>query len=487
MLLELRHLRKRFGGVVALEDASLAVDAGQVHLLVGENGAGKTTLAKIASGMLAPDGGEILWRGRPVRFGRPAEAAAIGIAMVHQESLLAPHMTVAENIFLGREPGKGWLVDRRRMRARAARLIEEHHFPLQADWRLERLSLAQRQLVELCRALEHGSSLLIFDEPTSALSESETAEVLRTVRALRGRGLGVLYITHRMEELRAVGDWVTILRDGTTVCSAAPAELTPEGILRHMAGRELEAVYRRQPLAPGPELLRVEALTSGPVRQVSFSLRAGEIVGLAGLVGSGRTELCQALFGVAPVQAGRIWVEGRPVRIRSPRHAVELGLALVPEDRQRHGLARLMSAADNLTITNLRAICRRGLVDRQRQRRAFEDSAARLRLRAASPWQPAWQLSGGNQQKLVIGKWLFRGARVFFFDEPARGIDVAAKTEVFELMDRLARQGAAVFMVSSEIEELRQVADRILVMRQGRLAAELERGASPEEILRHAV
>lgn len=488
MLLELRGISKRFGGIQALRGASLAVEAGEVHALVGENGAGKSTMARIIAGMVMPDGGELLWKGRAVRFERPADAAAEGIAMVHQESLLAPHLSVAENIFLGREPRLplGW-VERRRLMEAAARLIEEYRFPLRPEWRVERLNPAGRQLVEICRAIQHGSSLVIFDEPTSALSEAETREVFRIVRQLRERGMGVLYITHRLEELRAIGDRITVLRDGETVHSGPLAEITTDEIIRHMVGREMASLYERTPQAPGEELLRVEGLTRRPVLDsISFSVHAGEIVGVAGLVGAGRTELLRALFGLDPVDAGRVWLAGRQVRIRHPRDALRLGLALIPEDRQRSGLAVRLPLAWNLTLASLPQISRFGFLRAGREQQLCEEFMRRLRIRADSPRQLAGRLSGGTQQKVVIAKWLLARARVFLFDEPTRGIDVGAKVEVFQLMDELARGGAAVLMVSSELPEIVQVADRILVMRQGRITAELPRGASQEEIMRYA-
>jgi ABC-type sugar transport system ATPase subunit len=488
VLLDLSGIQKRFGGVTALRDGNLSVAPGEVHLLLGENGAGKSTLMKIVAGIERRDGGRMLWQGREVAFGSPAEAAAAGIAMVHQESLLAPHLSVAENIFLGREERLpfGW-VSRRRMIEKASLLIARHRFPLRAHWPVERLSPAGKQLVGICRAIQHGSSLLIFDEPTSSLSGAETEEVFRIVRTLRDRGMGVIYITHRLEELRAIGDRVTILRDGATVHNGPLAEVSTDRIIQHMVGREMVAIYQRQPLPPGPELLRVEGLTRrGALRDVSFSLRAGEIVGLAGLIGAGRTETCRAIFGVDPIDSGHIRVDGRPARIRSPREAVAAGIALVTEDRQRAGLALRLSIAYNITITNLRQISRFGFLDGQQQTRVTADSIARLRIRAASGRQAAGRLSGGNQQKVVIAKWLFRRARVFLFDEPTRGIDVGAKAEVFELMDELARSGAAILMVSSEMQELLQVADRILVMRQGRITGELPGRTTQEEIMRFA-
>ena len=312
--------------------------------------------------------------------------------------------------------------------------------------------------------------------------------MFRIVGTLRERTMGVIYITHRLEELRAVGDRVTILRDGETVHSAPLGELTTDRIIRYMVGREVAAFYERTPQPPGEELLRVENLTRRPLfEDVSFALRAGEIVGLAGLIGAGRTELCRALFGVDAPDSGSVQIAGRPVLVRSPRQAVHEGMALIPEDRQKDGLAVLLPIGHNLTHASLPALSVLGFIQRAAEKRASADMIQRLRVRAESPRQLAGRLSGGNQQKVVIGKWVFRKARVFLFDEPTRGIDVGAKAEVFQLMDELARSGAAVLMVSSEMPELLQVADRILVMRRGRITAELPRGVTQEEIMRHAV
>ena len=481
MVLELESMQKTFGGAVALRRGSLVVRAGEVHLLLGENGAGKSTLMKIAAGMLRPDAGTLRWRGAAARFLNPAEAQRAGVAMVHQESLLAPHLSVAQNIFLGREiSGRFGLLDRRREQAEARRLIEEHRFPLQPEWKVERLSPAGRQLVEILRAIAQQAALLIFDEPTSALSDAETKEVFRVIAGLRERGAAVIYITHRMEELRALGDRATVLRDGETVFTGAMAETGTDELIRHMAGRPLDSVYRREPLPPGRERLRVE------LPGVEFSLHSGEITGLAGLVGAGRTELCRAIFGIEPLRRGRLLVDGEERRIRSPRDAVAAGIALIPEDRQRHGLAPALPVGHNVTLAALGRLSRFGVLNQRAERALFEEQAARLRLKAESPRQPAARLSGGNQQKAVIAKWMARGAGIYLFDEPARGIDIGAKIEVFERMDELARGGAAILMASSELPELLQVADRILVLRQGRLAAELPRHATQEEILRHA-
>jgi ribose transport system ATP-binding protein len=487
-VLELKNIRKTYGGVAALKDGNLRVSPGEVHLLLGENGAGKSTLMKIVAGMVERDAGEVLWNGTPVHLRAPADAAAIGIAMVHQESLLAPHLTVAENIFLGREhTNSAGFLKRGRMLQETQRLIEEHRFPLRPEWRVDRLSPAAKQLVEICRALRNGSSLLIFDEPTSSLTVEESAEVMRIVRSLRDRRMAVIYITHRLEELRAVGDNVTVLRDGNTVYQGALPEITTERLISYMVGRELLGFYTRKPVAPGPPLLEIRHLNSGNrLSDISLSLRAGEIVGMAGLIGAGRTELCRAIFGVDAIDSGEVRLEGRELRVRSPEDAVNAGIALVTEDRQITGLATRLPVAFNITLANTDGIARWGVLDLKRQAAVSQEYRTKLKIRMAGSKQIAGSLSGGNQQKVVIAKWLFRGARVFLFDEPTRGIDIGAKMEVFELMDSLARSGAAILMVSSEMQELMQVADRILVMRQGRITGELPGRTTQEEIMRLA-
>lgn len=482
MLLDLQKIEKRFGGVKALRNGSLSVSPGEVHLLMGENGAGKSTLMKIVAGMISPDGGQFLWKGQPASFRRPADASAVGIAMVHQESLLAPHLSVAENIFLGRDPGM--FVNRRRIVEKAKRLIEEHHFPLNAEWPVSRLSPAGKQLVEICRAISQGSSLLIFDEPTSSLSESETQQVFQIVRTLKERQMGVIYITHRLDELRSVGDRVTVLRDGETVHTGPLAELTTAQLIKQMVGREVTSLYSRESIPPGEELLRLNGVSVAPLlKNISLSIRAGEIVGLGGLIGAGRTELCRAIFGIDPLTSGSITIAGKPLRASEPRQAVAAGVALIPEDRQRTGLATQLSINCNTTIASLDKVSRAGFLNAAAEAAVTSGFISKLRIKANSPSQLAGRLSGGNQQKVVIAKWLARGARVFLFDEPTRGIDVGAKVEVFELMNELARNGAAILMVSSELPELIQVADRILVMRGGAITGELPRGTTQEAIM----
>ena len=478
-------MEKRFGGVQALRGANVAVREGEVHVLVGENGAGKSTLMKIVAGLYRPDGGVMRWRGTPVTFRHPAEAAAHGVAMVHQESLLAPHLTVAENLFLGREGESarfGW-VHRREAMKRATAIIAAHGFPLQAAALVGGLTPAGKQLVEICRAIAHGSSLLIFDEPTSSLSEAETAEVFRIVLGLRQRGVATIYITHRFEELRTVGDRVTVLRDGATVHTGALGDLTRAQLIEHMVGRPVAEMFRREPVPAGDVLLRVEGVSRGILRNVSFELRAGEIVGLAGLMGAGRTELCRVLFGIDPPQTGTVEVSGRRVQARHPRQAIASGIALIPEDRQRHGLVLRFAIAPNVTLPDLGRCSSGGVLRHRRETSLAEEFRTRVKIRCHSVLQRAGTLSGGNQQKVVIAKWVARGARVFLFDEPTRGIDVAAKQEVFQEMDRLAQSGAAVLMVSSELPELTQMADRILVMRDGQLTGELPGRTTQREIM----
>ncbi|MCB1021228.1 MAG: sugar ABC transporter ATP-binding protein [Acidobacteria bacterium] len=480
MLLELDGIEKRFGGVHALRRGDLHADSGQVHALLGENGAGKSTMMKIIAGMQRRDGGSMRWRGEVVDFASPKEAHAVGISMVHQESLLAPHLTVAENVFLGQETLSGPLLDQKTMLAETRKLIEEHRFPLQADWRVERLSPAQKQLVEIVRALHGSSSLIIFDEPTSSLSDSETVEVFRIVKQLRERGVAILYITHRLVELDEIADHVTILRDGETVHSCPYSEIDMAGIVHHMVGRNVEHIYEREPALPGAETVAVD------LPGAKFEVRAGEIVGIAGLMGAGRTELCQTLFGITPADEGEIRVEGRPVSIRSPRQAVDAGIALITEDRQRTGLALALPIRPNVTLAHLDGVTRSGFVQAAEEKQVAERYIERLRIRASGTEQRAGKLSGGNQQKIVIAKWLYRDTKVVLFDEPTRGIDVNAKREVFSLMDEMAREGKAIVMVSSELPELLQVADRILVMREGEIVAELPRSTTQEQIMHYA-
>lgn len=489
MLLELHDIWRSFAGVPALRGAGLQVREGEVHALVGENGAGKSTMMKIISGSLRPDTGTLRWQGAPAEFANPRQAAARGIALAHQEPLLAPHLTVAENLYLGHEPGRlGQLVlDHQALEARARRLLEQHHLPLDPARRAALLSAAERQMLELARALLTGQALLILDEPTSSLSDKETEIVLRAVGAVKQRGTAVIYISHRLEEIGRVAERVTILRDGRTVHSGELATLSTREIIRYMAGRDVTLDRAVEKRAPGQEVLRAEKLGhTGQFQDISFTLRAGEILGMAGLVGSGRTELCHALFGITPAETGTIYLDGRATPVRSPQDALRWGMALLTEDRQRTGLLVGRPVRENISVAALPAFSPRGVLRLTAERAAVEELAGRLRIaarRGAS--QRVETLSGGNQQKTLVARWMLTRARIFLFDEPTRGIDVGAKSEVFALMAELARGGAAVLMVSSEIPELLQIADRLLVMRRGRLVQELDPARTTREEVLH--
>jgi len=482
-LLEMRAIRKSFGGVCALREVSFDVLPGEVHALVGENGAGKSTLMNIASGVLKADGGEILWDGRPAGELTPRRAQQMGIAFVHQELALAPQLSAGENIFLGRRPCRpgplGW-VRWEEIHRRAGELLHQLGRPIDPRRPAAELSVGEQQLVEIARALAFQARLVIMDEPTAALSEREAARLFEVIARLKQRGVSVVYITHRLKEIYQTAGRVTVLRDGRRVASAPVAELPPEELVRHMVGRAAREQF--PPADPGrrpaEELLRVEGFSArGRFQDVRFCLRRGEILGLAGLVGAGRTELLEALFGAAPHEAGRLWIQGRPVRIRSPRDAIRHGMALIPDDRKTKGLIPGAPLIWNIVLASERGLRIRG----DRERRQSERMVAELRLRAPGLQEPVNRLSGGNQQKVVLARWLLADASIFLLDEPTRGIDVGAKAEIYELIRGLAARGAGVVLVSSELEEVLGLADRVLVMHRGRIAGELDRAQAGEE------
>ena len=489
--LEMRGITKSFAGNRVLAGVSLRAAAGEVHALVGENGAGKSTLMKVLAGVHQPDAGEILVEGRPVRLARPADALAHGVAMIYQELSLAPHLTVAENIFLGREPlrwGALGVVDKRGADESAARLLADYGFRLDPRARVGRLSAADRQLVEITRATVEARRCVVMDEPTSSLTAHEAEELFRLIRDLKGRGLAVIYISHRLEELAAIADRLTILRDGREVYEGAWGELSHGDIVRHMAGRELTEIFPPRNAEKGEVALRVENLTrAGKFEGVSFEARAGEVVGLAGLAGAGRTELVEAVFGAQPADAGEIYLNGARLGATSPDRSVALGMGLLTEDRKRTGLCLNQPVSKNLTLANVRALVRGLRLRRGREREAAREYIERLHIRPPDPEKVVGRLSGGNQQKVLLGRWLFADSQVFLLDEPTRGVDVAARSEIYRAVNKLAEGGAAVVMVSSDLPELLGMADRILVMRRGRLAAELDaRRTTQEEVLRHA-
>ena len=487
-LVELRQIQKSYGGLPALKGAHLAARGGEVVGLVGENGAGKSTLIRILAGEISRDGGEIYWKGRAARVGSRAHSERLGITLIHQEPNLAPHLTVAQNIYLGHEPSKGGILDNSKEASDARALVEKLDFRLDPKSRVSALSPAERQQVEIARAVARASPLVMMDEPTSSLTAREVEDLFRVVRGLKAEGTAVIFVTHRLEELAQIADRVSVLRDGETVEESPMPRRDFGALIRAMVGRELKDFYPPRAARIGAVALEVEGLERGnEFKGVSFSVRRGELVALAGLVGAGRTEVAEAIFGALPADRGRIRIGGHEVRIRSPQDAIRHGLALITEDRKRTGLALRLSVAENISLANLDALGRRGVLNLREERRAALSFIERLRIRPPAPGQKVARLSGGNQQKVAIAKWLYRQARIFIFDEPTRGVDVGAKAEIYRLMNELTESGAAILMVSSELPEILGMSDRVLVMRNGRLVKELvTREASQEEVMRHA-
>ena len=483
-LLELRGIRKAFAGLVALRDAALTLHGGSVHALVGENGAGKSTLIKVLAGVYTPDAGQMLLDGRAVTFATPAQARDAGIAVIYQEPTLFPDLSVAENIYMGRHPIDArsrriqWPVLYREVR----QLLAQVGLELDPRERVRGLSVADQQLVEVAKALSLHARVMIMDEPTASLTPGEVERLFTIVRRLREQQVAIVFIGHRIEEIFAIADRITVLRDGGYVGTFDAAELTPETMIAHMVGRPLDTLYARESGAIGAPLLTVEALRrEGVFDGISFAVRAGEIVGLAGLVGAGRSEVARAIFGIDRLDAGQVWLNGAPARFTSPRAAVRAGLSYVPEDRQAQGLVLPLPISQNVTLPLLREMSRGGLLRPARERSLAEEYGQRLRLRARSVRQPARDLSGGNQQKVVLAKWLATRPKVLILDEPTRGIDVGAKAEVHRLMGELAASGLAILMISSELPEILAMSDRVLVMREGRLVAEFDRAEATQE------
>ncbi len=485
-LFSLRRITKHYPGVVALSEVDLAVSAGEVLGLVGENGAGKSTLMKILGGVTAPTSGTIRIDGTDQTALTVKEALGAGIAFVHQELNLFENLTVAENILIGREPRMGGmlrLVDRKRMRALAEPLLAKLGADFGPDTPVAGLTLAQMQLVEIAKALSLDARIVIMDEPTSSLTVTETARLLRVVAALKESGVGVVFISHRLGEVRHCADRVVVLRDGRVVATLTGEDIRPETMIRHMIGRELRALYTPPARPPGDKMLEIIELktTARPERSVSLDVRQGEIVGLAGLVGSGRTELARAVFGIELPVAGEIRVGGERLPASGPAAAIGKGLFLVPEDRKRCGLVHDFPIAHNVSLANLGAIARHGLYDREEEARLARRWKEQLSIRCPDIDVPALSLSGGNQQKVVLAKWLSMAPRVLIFDEPTRGIDVGAKHEIYALMRALADRGVAILMISSDMEEVIGVSDRIAVMHEGAISGILARDRFSEE------
>jgi ABC-type sugar transport system ATPase subunit len=471
------RVTKRFPGVLALEDVSFTIAAGTCHALCGENGAGKSTLGKILAGIHRPDAGRVVVFGQAVDFAGPQEALAAGIGIVHQELAFCDNLSVAENLCLGSLPATASFVSRREMRRRADAMLAATGAEIDVRRTMNELTIGQQQVVQIAAAIGNGARIIVFDEPTSSLSQHEAEKLYELIVRLRSQGVTAIYVSHRMEEIFRLCDAVTVLRDGRHVATAPIASLDTAALVQMMIGRTLDEYFPAHVnVQPGPELLRVEGLTS-PVgfSDVSFSLRAGEVLGFAGLVGAGRSEIAQALFGLDRHATGRTFIEGRPVQIRTPAEAMANGIGLVPEDRKRQGLVLSMSATANTSLSILKWLAKFGFIDRRAERDRATQFFERLRVRAASPDAPVAGLSGGNQQKIVLAKWLAARCRILILDEPTRGVDVGAKAEIHALIDELAAQGGAVMLISSELPEVLHLSTRVIVLREGRIAGELPR------------
>ena len=482
-ILELRHAIKTFGPVVALADGSIDIRSGEIHAIVGENGAGKSTLIKVLAGVHAPDEADFRLDGNPVAFRSPADSKNAGISVIYQEPTLFPDLTVAENIFVGRQPkGRLGLIDRARMRRDARALFDTLGVPIDPDRIAEGLSIADQQIIEIAKAISLDARVLIMDEPTAALSGIEVDRLFGVARSLRDAGAGILFISHRFDEVFDLCDRITVMRDGAYISTHDTAAVTVDQIVREMVGRDISALFPKQDAAIGDVVLRVDGLgRSGVFHDISFDVHAGEIVGLAGLVGAGRTEVVRAVFGIDSYDSGSVAVNGRALKRHDPQRAIAAGLALVPEDRRRQGLVMGLSVMRNTTLTLRTVLARFGLIGGERERRAGAEWAARLRVKAGSPDLAVSTLSGGNQQKVVLAKWLATDPKVLIVDEPTRGIDIGTKAEVHRLISDLAGRGIAIVMVSSELPEVLGMADRVLVMREGRITAEIPRAAATSE------
>ncbi|ELO0973615.1 sugar ABC transporter ATP-binding protein [Raoultella ornithinolytica] len=482
-VLSMRNIAKAFGKFYALKGVDLTVWPGEIHALMGENGAGKSTLMKILAGAYTATSGEILIDGRPHAIKGPKDALAAGITLIYQEMQLAPNLTVAENIFLGSELARGGLVQRKEMINQAQAVIDRLGAQFKASDRVMTLTIAEQQQVEIARALHRNSRVLVMDEPTAALSSRETQRLFELILRLRDEGMAIIYISHRMAEVYELSDRVSVLRDGQYVGSLTRDNLNASELVRMMVGRPLSDLFNKErDIPPGQPRLRVEDLTDGgKVKASSLVVRAGEIVGLAGLVGAGRSELAQLIFGVRRATGGVIEIDGEPVVIHSPRTAIELGIGFLTENRKEQGLFLEMAAQENITMATLERDARWGMLNRKKAQTLSDDAISLLNIRVPHAQVRAGGLSGGNQQKLLISRWVAIGPRILLLDEPTRGVDVGAKSEIYRIMTQMARQGVAILMISSELPEVVGMSDRVYVMREGSIAGELQAGDISQE------
>jgi ribose transport system ATP-binding protein len=492
VLVLMEGIEKTFPGVHAISQGRFELQAGEVHALVGENGAGKSTLMKVLAGVYKKDAGHIFYKGREVEIPNPGAALHLGISMIHQELNLMPHLTVAQNIFIGREPRRGvrFMLDEKKINQQTQQLFDQMHLKLDPRMRVADLTVAKQQMVEVAKALSYNAEVLIMDEPTAALTESEIDELFRIIRRLRDQGVGVVHISHRLEELRQIADRVTVMRDGRYVDTVRMQDVTIGRVISMMVGR---TIYESAPEVPENAdqdvALEVKHLNRrNDIKDVSFTLRKGEILGFAGLVGAGRTEVARAIFGADPIDSGEIYVRGQRVDIKSPNDAVRHGIGYLSEDRKRYGLTLGMDVETNIVLASLdKFLGLLGVVNDARTRTTADRYVKALAIKTPSLQQKARNLSGGNQQKVVIGKWLTADTEILIFDEPTRGIDVGAKSEIYRLLNELAQQGKAIIMISSELPEILRMSHRVIVMCEGRITGELSSAeATQERIMTYA-
>ena len=485
-MLRMSGISKAFFGVTVLDKVDFSVNEGEVHALLGENGAGKSTLMKVLSGVYTRDSGDMEIQGKAYGNLTPKQAQAAGVAIIHQELNMCRHLTVAENMFLGREKVRGVVLNQREMEAEAAEVLGRLKIDISPRTVVGDLPISKQQMVEIAKALSMDARILIMDEPTSALTAREIEDLFRIIRDLRASDHGIVYISHRLEELQHIVDRVTIMRDGQYITTMNFADTTIDRIITHMVGREIKEKFPRVTCEKGKKIFEVKNLNAGRmVRNVSFSLYEGEIVGFAGLMGAGRTETTRAIFGIDPKQSGQIFLDGREIAIHSPADAIRQGVVLAPEDRKKDGLCTKLSIRHNIALPNLDLLCNRlGVVSHSKENAMCDRAVRNLQIKTPSLDVDAANLSGGNQQKVVVAKWLARNSRVVLFDEPTRGIDVAAKVEIYHLMNQLKQQGIAVMFVSSELPEVLGIADRVIVMCDGQITGEvMARETTQNEIL----
>ena len=488
-LLSVQHLSKSFPGVQALDDVFLNVEAGRVHALMGENGAGKSTLMKILIGMITPDSGSIYFKGKKIAFHTVHDAIKAGFSMIHQELLPFPDLTVAENIFMGREPlvFPGW-INRKKLYTAARHLMSRLGISVKVNRKMKTLSVAETQMVEIAKAISNNAEVIIMDEPTSAISQKEVDILFDIIKDLTAKGIAVIYISHKMDEVLQIADTVTVMRDGKWISTQPASELNKETLINMIVGRPLNNIFDKKSIQPGEVLLSVKALCGDHFSDISFDVRAGEILGLAGLMGAGRTEIMRAVFGLDKTDSGSIYIKGEPVKIKSPGQAMALGIGFISEDRKETGLVLSSTVKKNITLGALKRYSSNSFIDKKMEAKIADEQIHKFNIKTPGRNQVVNYLSGGNQQKVVLAKVLLRDPEVIIFDEPTRGIDIGAKAEIYKMMTALAAAGKAIIMISSELPEVLGMSDRILVVRAGKISKELKaEEATQELIMEHAM